>query len=201
MSMIRRVLGTVAVAGIALLGPAPAVFAAQPTDVYNCDDFTYQEEAQAVYDADPSDPNGLDGNDNDGKACEHLPHKPTGQPSTPTSTSPQAPPVTTPPQTTPVDLDCADFATQAQAQAVLDADRSDPHRLDADHDGYACETKFGEKKTTGGSQVKVKPVGGVDTGGGDSDGTDAGTVAAIGALVLAGGGAGTILLMRRRAGR
>lgn len=45
---------------------------AQAQDVYNCDDYTYQEEAQAVYDADPSDPNGLDG-DNDGIACEDLP--------------------------------------------------------------------------------------------------------------------------------
>jgi hypothetical protein len=41
------------------------------------------------------------------------------------------------------DLDCSDFATQADAQATLDADPSDPHDLDADHDGYACETFFG----------------------------------------------------------
>src|SRR5215218_9324842 len=41
-------------------------------------DFTYQEDAQAVYDQDPSDPNGLDGNDNDGVACEMLPHRPGG---------------------------------------------------------------------------------------------------------------------------
>jgi LPXTG-motif cell wall-anchored protein len=39
----------------------------------NCDDFATQEEAQAVFDQDPSDPNGLDGNDNDGIACENLP--------------------------------------------------------------------------------------------------------------------------------
>lgn len=38
----------------------------------NCDDFTTQEEAQAVLDADPSDPNGLDADD-DGIACEDLP--------------------------------------------------------------------------------------------------------------------------------
>ncbi|WP_431925608.1 excalibur calcium-binding domain-containing protein [Amycolatopsis tucumanensis] len=200
MRMISRVLGTAAVAGIALLGPAPAVFA-QPTDIYNCDDFTYQEDAQAILDQDPSDPHGLDGNDNDGIACESLPHKPSGQPSTPSSSpATQAPPVTAPPETTTADLDCADFATQAQAQAVLDADRSDPHRLDADHDGIACETKFGEKNSTGGSQVKVKPVGGVDTGGGDQ-GTDAGPAVAVGALVLVGGSAGTVLLLRRRAGR
>ncbi len=41
-------------------------------DVYNCSDFGSQAEAQAVLSADPSDPNGLDG-DNDGVACESLP--------------------------------------------------------------------------------------------------------------------------------
>jgi LPXTG-motif cell wall-anchored protein len=35
------------------------------------------------------------------------------------------------------DLDCADFSTQAEAQAQLGAD--DPHGLDADSDGVACE--------------------------------------------------------------
>lgn len=51
---------------------AIAVPAAAQGDL-NCDDFDTQEEAQAVFDADPSDPNGLDGNDNDGIACESLP--------------------------------------------------------------------------------------------------------------------------------
>src|SRR5690349_529314 len=37
------------------------------------------------------------------------------------------------------DLDCADFAFQEDAQAVLIADPSDPHGLDPDHDGIACE--------------------------------------------------------------
>ena len=37
------------------------------------------------------------------------------------------------------DLDCADFATQEEAQAVLDVDPSDPNGLDADSDGIACE--------------------------------------------------------------
>jgi len=37
------------------------------------------------------------------------------------------------------DLDCADFATQEEAQAEYDADPSDPHGLDADDDGIACE--------------------------------------------------------------
>ena len=38
------------------------------------------------------------------------------------------------------DLDCIDFDSQAEAQAVLDADPSDPNNLDADEDGQACES-------------------------------------------------------------
>lgn len=40
------------------------------------------------------------------------------------------------------DRDCADFSTQAEAQRYFEAKggpRSDPDRLDADHDGAACE--------------------------------------------------------------
>ena len=35
-------------------------------------------------------------------------------------------------------FDCADFASQAGAQAVLRADPADPHGLDPDRDGVAC---------------------------------------------------------------
>lgn len=34
---------------------------------------------------------------------------------------------------------CIHFASQAEAQAVLRADPSDPNRLDADDDGISCE--------------------------------------------------------------
>jgi hypothetical protein len=37
------------------------------------------------------------------------------------------------------DLDCDDFATQAQAQAAFLQDPSDPNGLDGDGDGVACE--------------------------------------------------------------
>jgi micrococcal nuclease len=41
------------------------------------------------------------------------------------------------------DRDCGDFDTHAEAQAFFEAaggpDR-DPHKLDGDHDGIACET-------------------------------------------------------------
>jgi excalibur calcium-binding domain-containing protein len=35
---------------------------------------------------------------------------------------------------------CGDFASQAQAQAVLRADPRDPNGLDGDNDGIACES-------------------------------------------------------------
>ncbi|QSW98488.1 thermonuclease family protein [Haloterrigena alkaliphila] len=38
------------------------------------------------------------------------------------------------------DYDCGHFDTQDQAQTVLERDPSDPHRLDADSDGIACES-------------------------------------------------------------
>ncbi len=63
----------------------------QPTfqtaqDNLNCDDFAFQEDAQAELQRDPSDPNRLD-NDNDGIACEELPTRGTAEPTTTTSSS------------------------------------------------------------------------------------------------------------------
>ena len=65
----RTAVALVLAAGIS----APLTGTAFAADVYNCGNFTYQEEAQAVYDQDKSDPNRLDGDDNDGRACESLP--------------------------------------------------------------------------------------------------------------------------------
>jgi micrococcal nuclease len=42
---------------------------------------------------------------------------------------------------------CGDFQTQAEAQAVLRANPSDPNRLDADRDGIACETRPAPRDT------------------------------------------------------
>jgi hypothetical protein len=101
---------------------------------YDCADFATQEEAQQFLLA--GDPYGLDA-DNDGMACDNLPSGGgTGTatpPATPTQSQPPATPTTS-------DLDCADFATQEEAQAVYNADTSDPNGLDADDDGIACET-------------------------------------------------------------
>ena len=68
----RRTAAGVFVAAVLTLATAGTANAA---DVYNCPDFTYQEDAQAVYDQDTSDPNGLDGEDNDGQACKSLPRR------------------------------------------------------------------------------------------------------------------------------
>ncbi|WP_245756943.1 thermonuclease family protein [Halogranum rubrum] len=38
------------------------------------------------------------------------------------------------------DYDCSHFDTQEQAQQVLDDSSGDPHRLDGDDDGVACES-------------------------------------------------------------
>jgi hypothetical protein len=57
---------------------APVTPAQEGKDL-DCADFQFQEDAQAVYDQDPSDPNGLDG-DGDGIACEDLPRRGTSAP-------------------------------------------------------------------------------------------------------------------------
>ena len=82
----RTMLGVVFVSALIL-----AVFSGRPTweaipnaeaqsgDRFACADFDTQEEAQAVYDQDPSDPSGLDGPQGEasdgtpGVACEALP--------------------------------------------------------------------------------------------------------------------------------
>ena len=98
-----------------------------------------QQEAQAIFDADPGDPNRLDADD-DGIACEDGGG--VAQPAAPTTTQYDEP--ETPTQG---DLDCADFASQAEAQTVLDADPTDPNGLDADNDGIACEETFSAPPT------------------------------------------------------
>jgi hypothetical protein len=38
------------------------------------------------------------------------------------------------------DCDCSDFSSQQQAQRILEAFSGDPHRLDGDGNGIACES-------------------------------------------------------------
>ncbi len=98
----------------------------------DCADFSSQAEAQAELESDPSDPNGLDA-DNDGIACEDLAGDGDdgGSGGGPGSGGTG-------------DLDCADFDSQAEAQAEYESDPSDPNGLDADDDGIACEDLAGD---------------------------------------------------------
>jgi hypothetical protein len=238
MAAFRTARSAVALAAATLLVAVAALFAlsgtAQAQDLNCREDFTYQEDAQAVLAADPTDPNHLDSN-HDGVACETLPHRfttgtsgdettsattvatatatATTQPaalvttvddasttSSSTTSTTTATDTTSTTSTTTTDSDdsssgsdsddsssdsdsdsdsddsssttssgddkdCADFASQADAQAALDADLSDPDNLDADTDGIACEQHFGAP----GQQVEVYPTGGVDTGGEPAD--------------------------------
>ncbi len=90
-------------------------------DQYDCASFGSQESAQAELDRDPSDPNNLDGDD-DGMACDAYDYNGGGGDGGDDG-----------------ELDCADFATQDEAQAELENDPSDPNGLDADNDGIPCE--------------------------------------------------------------
>ncbi|MDP9354667.1 MAG: thermonuclease family protein [Chloroflexota bacterium] len=68
---------------VLLVLPLRGTSTATAQDQFDCNHFRYQEDAQAVYNANPSDPNGLDGPigpDNDtrgtpGLACESLPSR------------------------------------------------------------------------------------------------------------------------------
>ena len=65
------------------------------------------------------------------------------------------------------DQNCADFPSQAAAQAHLRQDPSDPDRLDADNDGVACENYQGYPE---GSARDETPVGAATGGGGGTGG-------------------------------
>jgi hypothetical protein len=111
------------------------------------------------------------------------------------------------------DLDCSDFSTQAQAQAIYDANRTDPYDLDRDNDNRACERLANgsyEDNTDGGAT----PTKGVETGAGgtadlitaaDDDAADETSgpllsLGIVGGAVLAAGG-GLVLLRRRSVGK
>ncbi|MET9395586.1 excalibur calcium-binding protein [Streptomyces sp. NPDC006624] len=86
---------------IAAIVPLSAPAHAQPDR--DCRDFAFQEDAQAVFDADPSDPYRLDEDQgpDDGIACEALPRRDTGIISPTTSARPTASVTPTPTATAP----------------------------------------------------------------------------------------------------
>lgn len=87
-------------AALALVGGSAGPAAANHSGDLDCSDFRYQQDAQAHMDAHPGDPDRLDGNDQDGRACESLPSRPVNPTPTPTPTPP--PPAPLPPVTPPV---------------------------------------------------------------------------------------------------
>lgn len=96
------------------------------------------------------------------------------------------------------DLDCADFATQEEAQAVFDEDPSDPNGLDADSDGIACETlpSGGDGEDDGEAGMEEVPQGGVEAGGGSTAGVE--STGLLGAAGVALFGAAGAYVYRRR---
>src|SRR5215204_6487918 len=78
--MLRRLAYLAVLSALAMMVLVPTMVLAQ-TDLYDCADFQYQEDAQAVYDQDTSDPYGLDGLPGEayagtqGVACEELPQR------------------------------------------------------------------------------------------------------------------------------
>lgn len=68
--------------------------------------------------------------------AEEAPPPPTALEPTPEPTPEPEPAVELPPG----DLDCADFATQQEAQDTLNADPTDPYGLDGEGDGIPCES-------------------------------------------------------------
>ena len=141
-------------------GPGyPGIQLAQ-ADNLDCEDFQTQEEAQAVLDQDPADPNNLDPN-RDGIACALLPSAgdqksdPGDDPAaaenadagtqTPEErraarqAARQQTEQTTPTPDAAATVTCADFKNAEAAQAAFDMDSEGLANLDPDGNGTACE--------------------------------------------------------------
>lgn len=123
----------------------------------DCEDFTTQEEAQAVFDDDPSDPNNLDPNA-DGIACALLPSEADSQAPAADDGSAEAGQTAEGDQAQrraerrqnrqnqnengaqeTVAVTCDQYATAEEAQAAFDADPEALAALDPDGNGIACE--------------------------------------------------------------
>jgi len=74
-----RIRTTLTGAAMVILATGPLTGVAHARADLDCADFVYQEDAQAVYDVDTSDPNRLDEDQgpDDGIACEVLPRRST----------------------------------------------------------------------------------------------------------------------------
>ena len=131
--------------------PPPPPTAQPITDTQNCTDFATWEEAQAFYLSEggpAADPHRLDAN-SDGVACQSLPGAPGNAAKSPTPMPAPTPVLTPTPEPSPTaepitdTRSCGDFATWEEAQAFYLSEggpAADPHRLDANSDGIACQS-------------------------------------------------------------
>ena len=131
---------------------------ANVTDDLDCEDFSTQEEAQAVLDDDPDDPNNLDPN-TDGIACALLPSAEDASVAFAQDAADTDPAAADDREarraarqaergqdatadnqdaTDAAALTCNDFFTQEEAQAAYDDDPEGQAALDQDGDGVAC---------------------------------------------------------------
>ena len=122
-------------------GPEPAPV--PPEDAFadrNCGDFDSWQEAQDFFLSEggpDKDPHRLD-RDGDGVACASLPGAPKDDAGQPAPT-----PKPTPPEDAFVDRNCGDFDSWQEAQDFFLSEGGpdkDPHRLDRNGDGIACES-------------------------------------------------------------
>jgi hypothetical protein len=137
-------------------------------DDLDCEDFETQEEAQAVLDEDPADPNNLDPNE-DGIACALLPSADDQQPDPGDDAAPEQQADAgnqtqeerraarraarqqngegTPTAEETAAVTCDDFETADDAQAAFDADPEALADLDPDGNGIACEELLDSEST------------------------------------------------------
>ena len=132
----------------------------KPKDTHNCSDFDTWAEAQSFFKSEggpDSDPHNLDRND-DGIACESLPGAP-GNPA-PTPIPAVSTPTAVPASETFEDRNCSDFSTWSEAQSFFESEggpASDPHRLDGDGDGVACQSLPGAPGKTAPTPASATP--------------------------------------------
>ena len=128
--------------------PTPTMTPTPDSDFVDrdCGDFGDWGAAQAFFEmagGPDVDPHSLDHN-GDGVACQWLPGAPDDAP------PPPAPTATPMPESDFVDRDCGDFGDWAAAQAFFEAAGGpgvDPHRLDRNGDGVACQSLPGAPDT------------------------------------------------------
>lgn len=176
----------------------------------DCVDLPSQAAAQARLRADPSDPDGLDP-ENNGVACEFapIPYEDRAFDNAPVAAARSK-----------ADLDCEDFEYQQEAQMVYLQDESDPNGLDGPNEkaekdkrfvgnGFACETlpalasnveELGASEDAGAGGAKAAPaskaaptalVAAWPHGGG------LGFVLDLAALLLVACGVSALLIVRR----